>query len=213
MIVDLKKKLLEDARGCLEAGNFEAAVATLERVIRIARDDHAMVCNVHVTLGTHFLEEGDPRAMTHFQAALAIDPSNDRVRYRLGHAWLEAGKPADAVREFSLALEERPEESEYLRCMGVALAEDGRLPEAIIRLRAAARAKPDDPLTHKDLAQVLSVCNLFDEAEKHARAAVRLCPEEASFRDVLDEIKHLAAAMRSAAKVRKTAKVRRPRKI
>lgn len=214
MIVDLKQKLLEDARRCLECGDFEAGVQALERVIRIARDDRPMVRNVHVTLGTHFLEEGDPRAVAHFLAALEVDPGDDRVRYCLGHAYLEADRAGDAVLQFALALEERPEDAEYLRCLGVALAEDGRMPEAVTRLRAAARVKPDDALAHKDLAQVLSICNLFDEAEVHAREAVRLCPDEPSFQEVLEDIEQLSEAVRMAERARKGAKraARRPRK-
>ena len=216
MIVDLKQKLLEEARRRLESGEFEAGVQALERVILIARDDTRMVRNVHVTLGTHFLEEGDPRAIRHFVAALEIEPADDRVRYCLGHAYLEADRSEDAVKQFVRALEERPDDPEYLRCLGIALAEDGRMEEAVTRLRAAARLKPDDPLAHKDLAQVLSICNEFDEAETHARAAVRLCPKEESFREVLEDILQLQAAVRMSeqSETRKAKRaIRRPRKL
>lgn len=213
MIVDIKKRLLEEAKARLEAGEFEAGVRVLEKVILFARDDRDMVRNVHVTLGTHFLEEDDPRASKHFRAALEVEPDDHRLRWCLGHAYLAEDRSGDAVREFHHALEDNPGDPEYLRSLGIALAEDGRLEEAVTRLRAAARQKPDEPLVLKDLAQVLSSCNMFDEAEKHARRAVKLCPNEPVFREVLDEIVHLNRAVRLAKRTRTRSTRRRPRKL
>ncbi len=219
MIIDLKSRLLEEARGHLLAGDSESAVPLLEKVVRFARGDDEAVKFAHVTLAAHYFEQGDPRSVHHFRAALEIDGEDDRVRYCLGHAHLDSEQYGDAVREFALALEGRPGDAEYLRSLGVALAEDGRLEEALSRLRAAARARPNEPFILKDLAQVLGAFTRYDEAIPLLERAVRLAPDEPFFGEVLEEFHHLSEVERLAGQGRargrstKRRSVRRPRKL
>lgn len=191
MIVDLKVRLLEEAKARLECGDYETAIPLLEKVARYARTDVEVAKFAHVSLAAHWFEQGDPRCVEHFRAALVADPSDDRVRYCLGHAHLDAEQWEEAVTAFESALELRHDCAEYLRSLGVALASAGRLEEGIEVLRAAAKRAPSEPFVLKDLAQALVRRSDWTEALKLLRRAVALAPDEPIFREVLEETEHL----------------------
>ena len=200
MIVDLKTRLLQEAKARLEAGDYEHAIPLLEKVTQIGRNDAEIAKFAHVQLAAHWFEQGDPRCVFHFKAALAVDPSDDRVRYCLGHAHLDTEEFAAAVDAFEQALEMRPGCAEYLRSLGVALVASGeeRLDEGILVLREAARLAPSEPFVLKDLAQALARRADWTEALKLLRRAVALAPDEPIFREVLEETEHLHEAERLA---------------
>lgn len=198
MIIDLKAKLLQQATARIEAGDLEAAVPILEQVTRFARGDDAAVKFAHVNLAAHFYEIGDPRAVRHFQAALAIDPDDDRVRYCLGHAHLDGEEWDAAAEAFATALEMRPDDAEYLRSLGLAHAEAGRPRESLVYFERAARLAPEEAIVRKDLAQALAACGRHSEAIRHARRAVALAPDEPIYVEVLEELQHLSEAERLA---------------
>ena len=200
-VVDLKTKLLEEAKSRLEAGDYETAIPLLEKVARFARTDVEVAKFAHVSLAAHFFEQGDPRSVEHFRAAVRADPSDDRVRYCLGHAHLDAEQYEDAVRAFESALELRHDCAEYLRSLGVALASAGRLEEGITVLREAARRAPSEPFVLKDLAQALVRHADWSEALRLLRRAVSLAPDEPIFREVLEEVSHLHECERLAGAV------------
>ena len=216
MIVDLKVRLLEEARKSLESGDYETAIPLLEKVTRYARTDPEVAKFAHVSLAAHWFEQGDARSVMHFRAALECDPADDRVRYCLGHAHLDAEQWEDAVVAFESALELRHDCAEYLRSLGVALASAGRLEEGILVLREAARRAPSEPFVLKDLAQALVRRSDWSEALKLLRRAVALAPDEPIFREVLEETEHLHEAERLAGAVatlpRRRRTTRRPRR-
>ena len=191
MIVDLKTRLLEQAKARLEAGDYETAIPLLEKVTRFARTDVEIAKFAHVSLAAHWFEQGDPRSVAHFRAALAADPSDDRVRYCLGHAHLDAEQWEDAVAAFEHALELRPHCAEYLRSLGVALVYAERVVEGVAVLREAARRAPSEPFVLKDLAQALVRRSEWGEALRLLRRAVALAPDEPIFSEVLEETIHL----------------------
>lgn len=197
-VIDLKQRLLAEAKARMEVGDFEGAVPILEKVTRFARGDDAAIKFAHVNLAAHFYEEGDPRCVDHFHAALAIDPDDHRVRYCLGHAHLDADQFVEAVHAFESALKARPGDAEYLRSLGASLAAGGKLREAVVPLRAAARVCPDEPHVLQDLAQVLAALGQHDEALRHIRRAVALAPDEPFFTEVLEELEHLRDVERLA---------------
>lgn len=212
MIVDLKTRLLEEARARLEAGDYESAIPLLEKVALHGRADVEVAKFAHVSLAAHWFEQGDPRSVVHFRAALEVDPSDDRVRYCLGHAHLDAEQWEDAVGAFEGALELRPSCAEYLRSLGVALAAADRLDEGIEVLREAARRAPSEPFVLKDLAQALVRRNDWAEALRLLRRAVALAPGEPIFAEVLEETEHLHEVERLASATASGRRRRTPRR-
>ncbi len=198
MIIDLKAKLLHQATTRIEAGDLEGAVPILEQVTRFARGDDAAVKFAHVNLAAHFYELGDPRSVRHFRSALEIDPDDDRVRYCLGHAYLDGDEWDAAAEAFAEALELRPDDAEYLRSLGLAHAEAGRHREALVWFERAARLAPQEAIIRKDLAQALAACGRHAEAMRHARRAVVLAPGEPIYVEVVEELQHLSEVERLA---------------
>jgi Flp pilus assembly protein TadD len=190
VIVDLKQRLLDQARAAMTADRYDLAIPMLERLARVARGDRETVKFAQVSIAAHYFEQGDLRAVEHFRAALALNPKDDRVLYCLGHAHLDGDQFAEAASVFASALEVKPGDPEYLRSLGVALAESGRIEEALTALKAAAKVQPDEPFVLKDLAQVLAAKGRYDEAVKLMRRAVALAPDEHFFREVLEELMH-----------------------
>ena len=218
VIVDLKTRLLQEAKARLEAGDYDRAIPLLEKVTRYARGDAEVAKFAHVSLAAHWFEQSDPRAVVHFRAALEVDPSDDRVRYCLGHAYLDSELWEDAVFAFEEALELRPRCAEYLRSLGVALVSAERLEDGIDMLREAARVAPSEPFVLKDLAQALVRNGDWSEALRLLRRAVSLAPDEPIFREVLEETEHLheaeqlAGALVTPARTRRAAARRTPRR-
>ena len=209
MIVDLKTRLLQEAKARLEAGDYEQAIPLLEKVTRFARGDSEVAKFAHVSLAAHWFEQGDRRAVTHFRAALEADPSDDRVRYCLGHAYLDAEECDEAVAAFEDALELRPRCAEYLRSLGVSLLAVERIDEGIAVLEESARLAPSEPFVLKDLAQALVRRGDWGNALRLLRRAVALAPDEPIFREVLEETAHLHEAERLAG-VAPPTRTRRP---
>ena len=52
-VVDLKTKLLEEAKSRLEAGDYETAIPLLEKVARFARTDNQIALQYVMSLGAH----------------------------------------------------------------------------------------------------------------------------------------------------------------
>lgn len=225
MIVDLKTRLLEEAKARLEAGDYANAIPLLEKVTRFARTDVEVAKFAHVSLAAHWFEQGDPRSVEHFRAALRADPSDDRVRYCLGHAHLDAEQWEEAVIAFESALELRHDCAEYLRSLGVALTSAGRQEDGIEVLREAAKRAPSEPFVLKDLAQALvrgesagasrsgerggGASANWSEALRLLRRAVSLAPDEPIFQEVLEETEHLHEAEQLAGAVAISPRVRR----
>ena len=192
MVIDLKARLLAEVRERIEEGDYDGAVPLLEKLTRFARGDRESLKFAQVNLAALLFEHGDPRSVEHFRRALEIDPADDRVRYCLGHAHLDAEQVEEAVTEFSRALDGRPGDAEYLRSLGAALAGAGRLDEALATLQTAVKARPLDPFMLKDLAQIEAALGHHERALKHMRSAVRLAPDEPIFTEVLEELLHLS---------------------
>lgn len=198
MIVDLRQELLSRAQARMDAGDYDAALPLLERLARIARHDGETMKFAHVTIGARLYELGDARSVEHFQAAAAISPADDRVRYCLGHAHLDREQYVEAAEEFGSALALDPGNSEYLRSWGVALAGAGDLDGALAKLRAAQRIAPEEPHVLKDLGQVLAAKGRWEEALRLVRRAVALAPGESIFQEVVEELQHLSDVERIA---------------
>jgi tetratricopeptide (TPR) repeat protein len=110
----------------------------------------------HVLAGEIALRTGDPAtAVTEFRAAVDIEDSllYDEpplwyypIRQSLGRALLEAGRPADAEREYRLDLDRFPENGWSLFGLTAALVAQGRTEESV-----AARARFIEAWRHADV--------------------------------------------------------------
>lgn len=82
-------------------------------------------------------------------------PENHRAHFNAGVAFLEAGKPAEAVPRLETAIRLRPQEARAHNSLGNALMELGRVAAAIPAYREAARLAPSYPTAWYNLGVAL----------------------------------------------------------
>ena len=105
-------------------------------------------------------------------AAAARNPLSAPVRYNLANALVLAGRPADALREFSEAVRLKPGFSEAHSNCGDLLRRLGRTREATDHYEEALRAEPGLILTRLKLGDVLLEQGELDRAiQEYATAA------------------------------------------
>jgi protein O-mannosyl-transferase len=145
-----------------------------------------------------------PEAISHYQAALAIQPESVEARTDLGTALAKSGDFKEAIDEYHTALRIAPDcticrnnlklaqnqWADELFQSGVALAKDGKTREAIEQFEAALRLEPDYPEAHNNLGVALGTLRRTEEAIQEFKAAIRLKP------DYEDARYNLAAALK-----------------
>jgi protein O-GlcNAc transferase len=91
-----------------------------------------------------------------FEAAAQHDPSFVSVSHGCrGAAFLQRGKPAEAIGEFEKALAAQPDYLLAHMGLGVALLKVGRADEAVGEFRAAQKLNPDDATIKRNLSTAL----------------------------------------------------------
>ncbi len=158
-------------------GRIDEAVGSYRRALNV-NPDYALA---HVNLGNVLRDQGRPsEALGHHTRAVELlppgAPATYQAHYNLGVTYLALGRTEDAVSEFRLVLEDRPDLADVRTRLGLALGRLGRLDEAIEQFRAVLEAQPLDAETHFHLAIALRMTGRTDGAIEHFRAAVQIMP-------------------------------------
>jgi Tfp pilus assembly protein PilF len=131
-----------------------------------------------------------PEAISHYQAALQIQPESIEARTDLGTALAESGHFEEAIAEFQRALQLAPDcticrnnlsqaRTQWAAKLfqdGVSFAKRGRNVEAVQRFRAALNLQPDYAEAHNDLGVALGALGRTNEAIQQFKEAIRLNP-------------------------------------
>jgi Flp pilus assembly protein TadD len=115
-------------------------------------------------------------AITHFQKALEILPSNVIVRNNLGYALLQKGQIDAAIVHFQKSLEFQPGDAKAHNDLGYALLQNGREDEALAHFQKALEIQPRDAPGHNNLANALLRKGRVREAVAHYQTALELRP-------------------------------------
>lgn len=135
--------------------------------------------------GDCLLEEGDfLGAMEHYREAVRLAPTVANGRKNLGCALARAGRPAEAVPEFQLALAAEPS-AENFRNLGFALGDSGRFEDALDPLRRASSLEPANAAVHARLGAMLVALDRLDQAALEFRLAIDLAPLDLESRRAL----------------------------
>jgi tetratricopeptide (TPR) repeat protein len=114
-----------------------------------------------------------------WQDTVHKDPGNALAHTNLAVALDAAGRTAEAIEHFHVALRLKPNLAEAHANLGIVLANHGRLDEAIKQYQQALQLKPRFAESHHALADALAGLGRTDEAIEHYRQAVRLKPDYA----------------------------------
>lgn len=107
---------------------------------------------------------------------LKAEPRHFESLHLLGILFLRHGLPADAVLQFDLALEAKPDEPDVHNNRGNALKELKRLDAAVASYRKAIALRPRFAEAHINLANALLALERFDEALDNYDRAIELKP-------------------------------------
>lgn len=127
--------------------------------------------------------KGDPRM--ELQEALARhevekNPGDFEAHYNLGAMLQAKGKLEEALAEYEVAVQLRPEDPTGNNALGAALVSAGHPDRAASYLQAALKARPDYFDAHYNLGFALVQQNEFPQAAEQFQTALRLQPQDAA---------------------------------
>jgi len=111
----------------------------------------------HNSQGDQLRDAGEiDQAVSEYQKAVALDPSNDSYHANLGKAYEQQGRLADAGNEFATALSEALENDEYYSLLGEVKFKRGDLEGAIDNYAKALDLNAQNPIYHAQIAEAYS---------------------------------------------------------
>lgn len=109
-----------------------------------------------------------------FSHACDITQNNDAAHLNLGIAYEKAGRKAEALAEYRIALKLAPDRADAHNNVANLLDDMGHPDEAITEYQAALRINPKHVAAHNNYGTLLVEQDRFDEAMKQYTAAARL---------------------------------------
>lgn len=151
-------------------------------------------------LGTALLQAGRVEAaVTHLQAAHALDPGDAIVPYNLGHALVRLGRLADAEASFRRAAAIEPTFADAWNNLGELRRARGAMTEALAAYRRAVAAAPRTARFHANMGAALRASGRLDAARAAYERALALDPTLADALFGLGRVHHEDGRLEDAA--------------
>ena len=132
----------------------------------------------HNNLGIAYASQGQlDRAISEYQTALRLAPSDAKAHYNLGLTYAAQGQLDRAIPEYQTALRLKPDYVDAHNNLGIAYASQGQLGRAILEYQAALQLKPSDAKAHYNLGNAYASQGQLDRAISEYQAALRLKPD------------------------------------
>jgi tetratricopeptide (TPR) repeat protein len=129
-------------------------------------------------LGVEFEAEGKTdEAISHYEAALKLNPKYVDAHYNLGVALAQKGLVDEAMSSYQAALSINPDFAKGHNNVGFLLGKAGKTDEAIVQFRKALESNPGYAEAHYNLGVALYQKGERDEAVAELRNAIRLKPD------------------------------------
>ena len=166
--------LLDEARRAIDANNFEAAIAPLQKVVA-EQPDYAYA---HFQLAYVFTAlKKSPEARAEYERTVAIDPKMSEAYLNLGILLLD-NDPAAAVAPLKKAVELLPSQSRPRLLLGVAQERSGDTKSAAETLEGVVHLDSHDEEALLHLANLYLAANRPADAEPKFRALLELKPND-----------------------------------
>lgn len=183
----------------LEARDFEAAAGFFGKGAALTPATTPLGRSLRHKLGTALYMKGDVAgAVDRFEEVVAfapregLDETAAKAHYSLGVLMASAGRPADAVRHLTAAVQRSPNYVEALQALGDALRRVNRDEDALRQYAAVLRINPQAADARFSYATALVRLRRFREARAWVEEAMRLHPERTDFTHLMARL--LAAA-------------------
>jgi Flp pilus assembly protein TadD len=143
----------------------------IETMLKASPADHEL----HDDVAMLYLSMGEAsRAVTHFAASAAEQPTVAAAQFNLGTALTVAGRLDDAARAFEKALSMRPDYSQAHNNLGRVRLEQRRIDEALSHFREAVRLDPQNPQAWFNLSEAYAARQDWIQALDALERAARL---------------------------------------
>src|SRR5438067_887723 len=153
-----------------------SAQGKLQRLGAIVADLPSSV-RAHVNYATALQEAGRPdEAVSHFTAALHLNPGSSKTHVKLASILIEQGKLDEAQTYFEQALRIEPNNAEYHSGFAYLLEKLGQDERAAAECEASIRLAPKSAQAHYSYGAFLEKHGKVDEAIAHYRGSLRLDP-------------------------------------
>ncbi len=147
--------------------------------IQNQRDGSSITAETCESFGDYQLKHGNmDGAFVQYDRALRLDPENLRVRYKIGHLFLERRLPDEALKEFEKILKLDSSYTLAYEGMGQALMQMGRYDQAEKNFYQAIELDSNLWLSHNFLGMIYDRRLCFDEAIVHYERAIGLKSDE-----------------------------------
>src|SRR6266550_859667 len=153
-----------------------SAQGKLQRLGAIVADLPSSV-RAHVNYATALQEAGRPdEAVSHFTAALHLNPGSSKTHVKLASILIEQGKLDEAQTYFEQALRIEPNNAEYHSGYAYLLEKLGHDEQAAAECEASIRLAPKSAQAHYSYGAFLEKHGKVDEGFAHYRESLRLDP-------------------------------------
>jgi Flp pilus assembly protein TadD len=126
-------------------------------------------------------------ALREWDAAIALSPSSVEFRRDRARAYVALNRRADAESDYTLALQEQPDDVESLQGLAWLTSDRGDNAAAVGLLQRAVRLRPADPALVQYLAYALEKSGRFEEAEHYYASVLADVPDAQITRSRLAE--------------------------
>lgn len=168
--------LLDEAQHAIDTGNFEGAIAPLQKFLAEQPD----VAYAHFQLAyayTALHRAADARR--EYERTIALNPKMPEAHLNLGLLLLETD-PAAALTPLRKAVELLPTETRPRTLLGVAQERSGDFASAADSLEGALRLNPSDQETLVQLGNLYLQLKRFGDAETQFRSALEKQPKSSA---------------------------------
>lgn len=170
-----------------KAGQFDSAVASLQRAIELLPTYSLARAGAYASLGNARLAQGRySEAITHLSEAVRLNPSYAEAHNDLACALQRLGDREQAMVHFRTAIRLKPNLAPAHYNMGVLLTDLDDFDEALRELQTARGLEPDNPEILFKLGVLLSSHGRYSEASANFTEALRLKPDFEQAREYLN---------------------------
>ncbi|QEF98365.1 tetratricopeptide repeat protein [Stieleria maiorica] len=190
--------LYDEARRRIEAtflssGDYAGLAEYYEDWIENHPEDLGAVIRLARTLS---IQGRGPEALSWFEKAIQLAPTDPAPRLALINAYVAAEDYSKAAKQYESLIELDPGNPDHFVRWGQVLLDDPAQPNAA-RTQAAAKiwkrladARLDDAVIQSQVADLLRGADLVEDAISQYRAAIKLAPDQPQYKEYLGEYLH-----------------------
>lgn len=138
-------------------------------------------------LGSALMQTDAAAAIMEFKELAAIAPDWPLCHLCLGSAYLRTGRPDEAEKEYTLAIQQNPGSTEPLDGLGAAFETEKNYDKALVEYRLAEKLDSTDFASFLEAGRVLVLKKDFPAAISELRQAVQLSPADWQSHDLLGQ--------------------------